>query len=74
MRQWSCICGKLFCFGSDGPAECEACTHCGSNAYKNKPTPHMFVTRYNERTGKPYEICSVCRQKKSQIEGNGVVR
>lgn len=73
MRAWRCKCGNAFAFGSDAPQPCTRCSKCGSDLaghpdHHREPIPHRFITKYNENTGEPYEICNRCWQKKSYLE------
>lgn len=65
MQYYRCKCGKTFHFGSVGPKRCRGCSYCGTTLTQypddhKTPEPHEFVTKYNEDTGEPYEICRQC--------------
>lgn len=36
-----------------------------------QPEPHDWQTRYDEMTGKPYEMCGRCTQRKDEGDGRG---
>jgi hypothetical protein len=47
------------------PATCDVCSECGSDlalspSLHRTPTQHKWITKYNENTGEPYEICENC--------------
>ena len=61
MRHYSCKCGEAEFFGSDTPSPCQGCEKCKTNFYGQPLKPHKFDrVLYNQNTGKPYHICSVC--------------
>lgn len=65
MQTYKCKCGNLVGFGSMDPYPCQACEDCGTvpawrGLEPRAPIPHDWVTRYNETTGQPYEVCRCC--------------
>lgn len=67
MRQWTCKCGNLQCFGSDSPRTCTVCSKCGSTALKNfsgdyiESTFHEWRIIYDTYTGNPKKLqCKIC--------------
>lgn len=37
------------------------------------PLPHTFITKYDEDTGKPYELCGICLRTKAELEQRELV-
>jgi hypothetical protein len=70
MRFWKCKCGASEAFGSDPPAPCTKCDKCGSDLFGGEPKPHYYVTKYDENSGKPYELCNQCYQRRDRLEKN----
>lgn len=74
MQYYRCKCGSVTAWTSMGVAPCTSCKKCGSDlaqgpeGHAESPAPHEYVTRYDQTTGKPYEVCSVCMGKKEEIE------
>lgn len=69
MKYYRCKCGKSESYGSMSPSACHGCEHCGTTLalspdMHRTPEPHVWIKKYNEDTGNPYEICSRCHQKK----------
>ena len=67
MQYYRCKCGKCEAWGSLVPARCEGCDECGttldvSASLHTTPIPHTYVTKYDEDSGAPYQICSRCGQ------------
>ncbi len=68
MRYWHCKCGKLEAWGSDAPASCLSCPHCGTNAYGENPTEHDWMTEtlttvfHGEVKSKTGRYCVNCRK------------
>lgn len=67
MRDYSCKCGKATSWGSMPPKKCVSCSDCGTTMELlsrkqecREPDPHEMVTRYNETTGTPYQVCAMC--------------
>lgn len=65
MKYYRCKCGKSEAWGSYPPVKCVGCPTCDTTLelhpdYHEKPSPHEFVTKYDEYTGKPYQICLNC--------------
>ena len=65
MQNWRCKCGESTAFGSMWPQDCEGCNQCNTT-YAQHPDhhkirePHEWKIRYNENTGKPYQMCNKC--------------
>ena len=65
MQHYRCKCGESYSFGSMSPMDCQGCDICNTT-YAQHPDhhkerkPHTMVTKYNQDTGKPYQICSMC--------------
>jgi hypothetical protein len=65
MRYYRCKCGKSVLWTTDGVRDCEGCEECNTT-YSGGPNghselkPHTWKIMYNQNTGKPYKICSVC--------------
>lgn len=74
MQYYRCKCGEAICYGSMSPSDCEGCTICNTT-YAQHPDnhqelkPHVEVTKYDQNTGKPFKICSVCFKK---LDENGI--
>ncbi len=70
MQYYRCKCGESTMFGSLSPLDCQGCDKCNTTLtqhpdYHEEPKPHDWMTRYNETTGIPYEICSRCYERKN---------
>ena len=64
-RDYRCKCGKRSVLASSRPYDCEGCDTCGTTlTITGRNTelvaPHVFVRRFNEITGEPYQICERC--------------
>ena len=77
MQYYSCKCGKREFWGSGMISRnCEVCNECGTTMMKDldgnyKPSePHEYITNYNQNTGKPYQTCKKCYERK-KVENNG---
>src|SRR5580704_17943202 len=73
MQYYRCKCGDHTAWTSMGVPSCVTCKKCGSDLAQSPdghsdPEPHSYKTKYNENTGEPYEICSYCMNKRSEIE------
>lgn len=73
MQTLRCLCGALWSWTSFGPTPCSVCPWCGTSPsgspnHEIKPAPHRYVTKYDQDTGKPYEICLDCMGKKERLE------
>lgn len=73
MRTLRCKCGESVMYTSMGVFNCEVCdkcgtTHAGHPDHHAEPEPHTWITRYNQRTGEPYEICDRCLKRKKDIK------
>jgi hypothetical protein len=75
MIHYRCECGESTSFGSMSPAACEGCPKCGKRLNPvglampfHTPEPHEFIKRYDEITGKSYEICQWCHKRKNLNE------
>jgi hypothetical protein len=56
-----------------GVSLCTVCHKCGSTLAEGPnshydPVPHEFKTKYDQNTGKPYEICINCMRTKEELE------
>jgi len=76
MQIWRCACGKSEWCGSMSPAPCSRCSSCGTSGLgprgeKAPPERHQYVTRYDERTGAPYERCRACLQTRARLRDAG---
>jgi len=70
MKHMTCECGESEYFdGGISPARCEGCMECDTNFYKEPLAPHVWGKRYDEKTGKPYQICKECRKKNLFLKG-----
>jgi hypothetical protein len=52
-----------------GVSPCSRCDKCGSDFAQGpneheEPALHEYVTKYDQNTGKPYEICRRCMEHK----------
>lgn len=73
MTYYRCKCGNREAWGSMPPAPCTRCNVCGSDLAMSpqmhfEPKPHDYVTRYDEATGKPVEVCRMCWRRKEELE------
>lgn len=73
MQYYRCKCGNLESWGSDGTTPCRACPKCGTTLAQHpddhrQPVPHKWQTQYDQNTGKPYEICRVCMNRREDVE------
>jgi hypothetical protein len=73
MQFYRCKCGKSTAWTSMGVPACTKCRYCGSDLAQGptthgEPAPHKYVTKYDENTGKPYEICRSCMQTRADLE------
>lgn len=72
MNYWRCKCGETVSWESGyPPVPCQVCEKCGSTLamhpdHHREPEPHKWVTRYHESTGKPYEMCEVCFERREK--------
>lgn len=69
MQYYRCKCGKSESWGSMPPKKCTSCPICNTTLARDpeghrKPSEHNFVTKYDENTGEPYEVCSRCHIRK----------
>jgi hypothetical protein len=76
MIGYRCKCGEIIASSSMGVPACWGCTKCKTNLATNPrdhhyPAKHEFVTKYDENTGKPYERCKNCYNKKEHLEKLG---
>lgn len=65
MQSYRCKCGKGWYSGSYPPSKCQGCDKCNTTYAQRPedhkvPEPHNLETRYNQNTGKPYEMCMDC--------------
>ncbi len=54
-----------------GVSRCSRCDKCGSDFAQGpsehvEPEPHEYVTKYDQNTGKPYEMCRRCMERKPE--------
>lgn len=73
MRFYRCKCGNAHSWTSIGIPACKRCGKCGSSLAQSPdehetPEHHQFVTRYNQKTGAPFEVCGVCICRKEELE------
>jgi hypothetical protein len=73
MQFYRCKCGKSTMWTSMGVPACTRCKRCGSDFAQGpqgheEPSPHEYVTRYDEFTGKPYELCQLCIHRRAELE------
>lgn len=73
MQYYRCKCGKTTAWTTIGVSPCVTCHRCGSDLAQGEtlhrePAPHRYVTRYDPITGKPYELCDVCCERRESIE------
>ena len=65
MKYAKCKCGQSEFWGSGmEPNRCQPCLTCGTTKWFNPshplPESHEWITKYDENTGEPYKICSLC--------------
>lgn len=65
MQYYRCQCGKSQSWSSMSQPPCRGCPECNttlelSPEFHKTPKPHQYVTRYDETTGEPYQICLRC--------------
>jgi hypothetical protein len=65
VRHFHCKCGANEWWG-EMPL-CARCKKCGASPYGDSLQPHEFVTRYDERTGEPFDICRLCLARKDRM-------
>lgn len=71
MLVYKCQCGDQRMYTSVGVPPCSKCTNCGSGfaplgcEVTEAPEDHVFVIRYNELSGVPYEICQRCGDERA---------
>jgi hypothetical protein len=68
MLYYRCKCGNSTAFGSMPPNPCDGCSKCNTTLalhpdYHRVPEPHKPVTRYDNVTGKSYQVCLTCMKK-----------
>lgn len=73
MQHYRCKCGEATMYGSMGPMACQGCDKCNTTYAQhpdNHETPkeHQWVTKYDQNTGDPYEICSMCYKKNNKTK------
>ena len=74
MNFWRCKCGEVTSWESGCPPQpCEACDKCGSTLAMSpeshvEPVSHEWITKYDQNTGKPFEICGRCMRRKKELE------
>lgn len=74
MQYYRCKCGDSTAWSSMGVSACTTCKKCGSDlaqspgGHAETPAPHEYVTKYDQDTGTPYERCSRCMDRRTEIE------
>ena len=74
MREWTCECGKLLCFGSDPPKPCQTCSACGTTALKNAdgtrvpPEEHEPVEEEMRRNGVVVHKRTFCQKCMERLD------
>lgn len=73
MDHYRCQCGEVEAWTTTMVAPCDRCASCGgglsaAHGLYVEPKPHAYITRYNQHTGAPYEVCKVCLRMRSEIE------
>lgn len=73
MQYYRCKCGNSTAWTSMGVPGCTSCSKCGSDLAQGpeghgEVEPHTFVTKYDQNTGAPYEVCRQCMRRKSDLE------
>ncbi len=68
MLYYRCKCGVSQAWSSMGVASCNGCGTCHTTLETSPdmhrtPDPHEPVTRYDEQTGKPYQVCLRCLKR-----------
>jgi hypothetical protein len=76
MIGYRCKCGNRWASSSMGMQDCQGCPKCNTTLashpnYHKAPAPHEFITRYNPKTGEPYEVCNKCYDRKDELEQRG---
>jgi hypothetical protein len=69
MRYYRCKCGEQTAWGSMPVSSCQGCKKCNTTLEEfpmdhKIPEPHEYITKFDENTGKPYEVCRVCWERK----------
>jgi len=70
---YRCKCGQTEAWGSMPPSPCTGCSTCkttleASPGAHSQPIPHEFVERFDHKTGKPYDLCTICLRTRWEIE------
>ena len=68
MQTATCKCGSMQSWGEMPP--CNVCDDCGTAPGYTKatePTPHRFVKKFDQNSGKPFRICLAC-MKRQEVE------
>ena len=74
MQYYRCKCGNATAWTSMGVPGCTRCSKCGSDlaqgpeGHSDKPDDHAYVTKYDQNTGAPYEVCRTCYKRRSDLE------
>ncbi len=73
MQYFQCKCGEHKSWTSMGVPRCTRCKKCGSDLAQGpdghrEPEPHRYVTKYNQNTGAPFEICDRCFERRDKLE------
>ncbi len=73
MRYYRCKCGKQTGWASMPFPPCSGCKDCNTTMaegpeFHEIPSPHEYIIRFDQYTGKPYEVCEMCWKRKEDIE------
>jgi hypothetical protein len=73
MQFYRCMCGAVTSWTTMGVPACARCDKCASDLAKysgghGEPAEHKYMRRYDAVTGAPYEICSGCLRRRSDLE------
>ena len=77
MQFYRCKCGETTAHTTMGVPRCDRCAKCGSDLAQSPgthsdPTPHAYATKYDRDTGAPYEVCTTCHRRRSELVDEGV--
>ena len=73
MQYYRCKCGNAKAWTSMGVPGCVRCSKCGSDlaqspqGHSDKPDEHDFVTKYDQNTGEPYDVCRRCMARRDEL-------
>lgn len=76
MQYYRCKCGNATAWTSMGVPSCSRCAKCGSDLAQSpsghsEPEAHKFKTMYDQHTGVPYEVCTLCHCRRSELVEDG---